>query len=218
MAHAVPPPNNVRREAVTSPTPPALQLDQLAALLAATSPRRLQIEGFRRAGVLVPVLDAPGGLALLFTVRAARLNSHAGEVAFPGGRLEPGESHQQAALRETEEEVGLKVAPQQVLGTLSDHPSPAGYVATPVVARVPWPQELTINPGEVASVFTVPLAALAAIEPDTRVATLPHYRRLLYSYPWQGHSIWGFTGNVVRELLEVAYGQGRPDTDPFQPV
>lgn len=195
-----------------------MQLDELAVRLAATEPRRLQIEGFRRAGVLVPLLEAPTGPELLFTVRAAKLSSHAGEVAFPGGRLEPGESHEQAALRETEEEVGLKVHPRQVIGRLSDHPSPAGYVATPVVARVPWPQELVINHGEVASVFTVPLAALAAMEPRTRVSQLPQYRRLLYSYPWGQYDIWGFTGNVVRDLLEVAFGHARQADDPFDPL
>lgn len=191
---------------------------ELEARLAAGRPRRMEIDGFRRAAVLVPMLDGPAGVELLFTVRAAKLRRHAGEIAFPGGRLEPGEDDVQAALRETMEEVGLDVHPRQVLGTLSDHPSPAGYVATPLVARVPWPQELTLDPGEVASVFTVPLERLRTITPQTRVAELASYRRLLYSYPWGEHLIWGFTGNVVRDLLEALYGDaGEPDFDPFEP-
>jgi len=201
----------------------ATRFDELARRLAAHAPRRMEIEGFRRAAVLVPLLDAPGGVEVLFTVRAAALKSHAGEIAFPGGRLDPGESHLEAALRETQEEVGLVVTPEQVLGRLSDHPSPAGYVATPFVARVPWPQPLELNTAEVDTVFSVPLAELAAIEPDTRVAELKRYRRLLYSYPWGEYLIWGFTGNVVRDLLEAASAPGADEageagaSDPFEP-
>lgn len=191
--------------------------DVVASRLAAHEPRSLEIEGFRRASVLVPLLYGPDGTELLFTVRAARLKSHAGEIAFPGGRVDPGETHLQAALRETEEEVGLHVSPDQVLGRLSDHPSPAGYVATPIVAHLPWPQEMKLNPAEVDAVFTVPLAELAAIEPQTRVAELERYRRLLYSYPWGEYLIWGFTGNVVRDLLEVLAEDDERATDPFDP-
>lgn len=192
-------------------------IESLAKRLAQSEPRTLHIEGFRRAGVLVPLLDGPDGTELLFTVRAAHLKSHAGDVAFPGGRLEDGESSIDAALRETEEEVGLTVTRDQVLGRLSDHPSPAGYVATPIVARVPWPQELKLNSAEVDAVFTVPLAYLAAAEPQTRVAELDRYRRLLYSYPWGEYIIWGFTGNVVRDLLEVLSGEASAADDPFEP-
>ncbi len=201
----------------TSPTGLHTEPLDLSQRLAAAAPRELQIEGFRRASVLVPLLYGPGGVELLFTVRAARLKSHAGEIAFPGGRLDPGETHVEAALRETAEEVGLSVARDQVLGRLSDHPSPAGYVATPFVARVPWPQALTLNPTEVEAVFTVPVAELAATEPQTRVAELGRYRRLLYAYPWGEHLIWGFTGNVVRELLEVMAGDAAAGVDPFDP-
>src|SRR5690554_124198 len=196
---------------------PTTDPQELRRRLAAAEPRALEIAGFRRASVLVPLLYGPGGVELLFTVRAARLKSHAGEIAFPGGRVDPGETHLEAALRETEEEVGLSVSEEQVLGRLSDHPSPAGYVATPIVAQLPWPQEMTLNPAEVDAVFTVPLAELAAIEPQTRVAELDRYRRLLYSYPWGEYLIWGFTGNVVRDLLEVLTEDDARGTDPFDP-
>ena len=202
---------------MTAPPGPQTDPRLLAERLAAAAPRKLQIDGFRRASVLVPLLYGPDGVEVLFTVRAARLKSHAGEIAFPGGRLDPGETHVEAALRETEEEVGLSVSPDQVLGRLSDHPSPAGYVPTPYVAQVPWPQELTLNPAEVDAVFTVPLAELLAIEPQTRVAELARYRRLLYSYPWGEYLIWGFTGNVVRDLLEVIAGDRTGPSDPFDP-
>ncbi len=189
-------------------------VDGLRHRLAQAERVRMDIPGFRRAAVLVPLLEGDDGLELLFTVRSSSLSNHAGQIAFPGGGMEDGEELVNAALRETLEEVGLRVAPEEVLGTLSDHPSPARYVATPVVARVPWPQPLRLNPREVADVFTVPLAELEAIEPTSEVRELRSYRRRIYAYPWHDRLIWGFTGNVVKNLLDV--WDGRPG-DPFDP-
>lgn len=193
----------------------ALSESGIEGRLAATQPRSLEIPGFRRAAVLVPLLDGEEGLELLLTVRAAHLHKHAGEIAFPGGRLEPGETDLEAALRETHEEVGLVVSPDQVLGRLSDHPSPAGYVATPLVARLPWPQRVTPDPAEVAKIFTVPLATLLATTPTTRPARLASYQRLLYTYQCGDYKIWGFTGNVIHELLTVLAGQ-IDKSDPYE--
>lgn len=181
-------------------------------------PRALDIDGFRHAAVLVPLLDAPGGLELLLTVRSAALRSHAGQVALPGGRLEDGETFTEAAVRETYEEVGIGVAPDAVIGQLSDHPSPAGFVARPVVAIVPWPQPVRPDPAEVAEVFTVPLAELRAIEPRSEVRELRQFRRRIYFYRWHERDIWGFTGNVVKDLLDVLDGrdeEGGSPGDPF---
>ncbi len=174
----------------------------------------MDIPGFRRAAVLVPLLEAPEGPAVLFTVRADTLANHAGQIAFPGGAADAGESLEAAARRETEEEVGLRVPEDAVLGELSDHPSPAGYVATPVVALLPWPQRLALNPSEVAETFIVPLAELAAITPQSEVRRLHQYRRRIFTYQWRERRIWGFTGNVVKNLLDVLHGR---QGDPFDP-
>jgi 8-oxo-dGTP pyrophosphatase MutT (NUDIX family) len=187
--------------------------------LAAHAARRMDIEGFRRAAVLVPLLERPDGLQMLLTVRSPELRSHGGQIAFPGGRLEAGEDDVEAALRETLEEVGVVVRPEQVVGRLSDHPSPAGYVATPVVAVLPWVTEFTPDPSEVAEAFTVPLADLALIEPTSRIGELQKYRRRIYSYRWRDRDIWGFTGNVVRDLLMALYEPDVADgaKDPYEP-
>lgn len=193
---------------------------EIGRLLARAAPTPLDIEGFRRAAVLVPLLDAPEGPGLLLTVRAAGLRSHAGQIAFPGGRLEPDEDAVEAALRETLEEVGLVVRSEAVIGRLDDQPSPFGFVATPVVASVPWPQELRPNPYEVAETFVVPLAELRAVAPVSEVRHAWGAPRRLYRYGWRGRDIWGFTGNVVKNLLDAldqepaqpdASGQARPD-------
>lgn len=189
-------------------------LDVVSRALAAATPRALDIPGFRRAAVLVPLVEASGALSLLLTVRAATLRSHAGQVALPGGRLEPGEDSVDAALRETREEVGLEVTRDAVLGELSDHPSPAGYVARPVVARVAWPQTLRPDPREVAEAFLVPLDELRAVTPRSEVRELrPETRRRIFFYRWRDREIWGFTGNVIRNLFDVI--DGRHDEDPF---
>lgn len=163
----------------------------------------LEIPGFRPAAVLVPVIRSPAGLELIFTVRSDKLRNHAGQIAFPGGGLEGDEDVVGAALRETEEEIGVTLASDDVLGYLDDHPSPARFVATPVVAAMQWPQELRPNPAEVAEVFSVPVDDLRAIVPRWEERVLEGSRRRIHFYTWGDRLIWGFTGNVVKELLEL---------------
>lgn len=162
----------------------------------------LELPGYGRAAVLVPVLDAPEGVSLLFTVRSAGLARHAGQIAFPGGRLEPGEDVVAAALREAYEEVGLIVDPADVFGLLDDRVSPFGLVATPVVARVAWPAPLLLDHGEVAEAFTVPLALLADAPVLQETRLHEGTTRVLHRYQVVGRDVWGLTGNVVKDLLD----------------
>ena len=197
-----------------------LSLADVGSALARSGPRSLDIPGFRHAAVLIALLDSGDpqgtGLELLLTVRAATLRSHAGQIALPGGRLEPGEDFVEAALRETAEEVGIVVDRADVLGELSDHPSPAGFVARPVVARVDWPQAVAPDPGEVAEVFTVPLDALRAVEPTSRLVEVERFKRRIFSYQYQERDIWGFTGNVIRNLFDVIDGRVADPQGPYR--
>ena len=147
-----------------------VKLETLRAALAARPRETLHIEGFRRAAVLVPLLQTEAGLELLFTVRASGLSSHASQISFPGGRVDARESLDDAARRETLEEVGLNVPESALLGYLDEHPSPARYIVTPVVAALSWPQALVLNPAEVSSTFTVPLDVLLDVQPYNRGA------------------------------------------------
>ena len=170
----------------------------------------LDLPGHARAAVLVPVLDAAEGPALLFTVRAAGLSRHAGQISFPGGRVEPGEDAVAAALREAHEEVGLDVDRGDVFGLLDDRASPFGLIATPVVARVTWPADLRLDPGEVAEAFTVPLALLAATPVQRETRTHHGGTRVLHRYLVVGRDVWGLTGNIVKDLLDrLALVSGR---------
>ncbi len=156
-----------------------------------------------RSAILVPVLLPPSGPELLFTVRSRNLRRHPGQIAFPGGHVDPGETLLQAALRETDEEVGVQVRPGDVLGQLDSQPSPTGSCATPFVATVDWPQQLVLSDLEVDSTFTVPLAELQQITPESRLVHHNDFSRLLHTYNWQDRQIWGLTGNVLHQLLTL---------------
>lgn len=190
-------------------------LESLRQQLARHTPMRLVWPESRAAAVLVPLLLNASGPELLFTTRSSQLSHHAGQIAFPGGRLEPGESIEAAALRECAEEVGLKIAPEAIWGRLSDHPSPAGYIVTPVVAVAPAASDF--RPGsEVAEVFTIPLTTLLALTPRTETRTLQGHTRLIHFYEADGRLIWGLTANIVAELLILAGSElsHTPSTPP----
>lgn len=155
------------------------------------------------AAVLVPLLDDAVGVGVLLTIRSSNLSHHPGQIAFPGGRLDPGETTLQTALRETDEEIGLLVPPQAILGRLCCRPSPAGYCAEPFVARLAWPQPLKLLPSEVTEAFIVPLNELLELTPTSGVVTSHGHDVTLHAYHWQERNIWGLTGNVLHELLEI---------------
>src|SRR5271165_5248799 len=112
----------------------------------------------RPAAVLVPLVDRAEGMTVLLTLRTAHLNAHAGQVAFPGGRIEPEDRDAvAAALRETEEEIGLPREHVSLIGRLDTYVTGTGFEITPIVGIVSTPFSLTVDPYEVAEVFEVPL-------------------------------------------------------------
>jgi 8-oxo-dGTP pyrophosphatase MutT (NUDIX family) len=154
----------------------------------------------RDAAVLVPFQTGPGGLRLLLTKRSAALRHHPGQVAFPGGKLDEGETAEAAALREAREEVGLPEAACTVLGHLPSHETVTGFTVTPVLALVdtfdPVPE-----PGEVDEVFTVPAAHV--LDPESFVIESRIFRgrpRRYYVVPWGPYYIWGATARILRGL------------------
>ncbi len=129
--------------------------------LGSRPPRRLEVDGFRRAAVLVPLLSRPGGPSILFTRRTETVNSHKGQISFPGGQLEAGEEPAAGALREAAEEVGLGAHQVVVAGCLDDQPSVSRFIVTPVVGLISEPPpSFTAQEAEVLEAFEVPLARL----------------------------------------------------------
>ncbi|MFB9994898.1 NUDIX hydrolase [Deinococcus oregonensis] len=178
----------------------AAQLDPWAVWLSGRTRQPLDLPHFRRAAVLVALTREPDPRVLL-TVRSTDLPTHKGQIAFPGGSLEPGETPIEAALREADEEVGLASDLPEVLGELDDVFTPIGFHVTPVLARVPAELNLTLTP-EVAQIILPTLAQLRAIHVLREVRTLPDGTPVtLYRYPWQGHDIWGMTARILHDLL-----------------
>jgi len=155
------------------------------------------------AAVLVPLVAHPEPTVLL-TLRSARLNSHAGQVSFPGGRMEPGETPEQTALREAAEEVGLDPALPRLLGRLPSVMTGTGYVITPVVAWVAPPLALRHDPGEVEEPFEYPLARLLdPAAPERRRQEFRGRMREFWVWPHERHYIWGATASMLVTLAEV---------------
>lgn len=158
-----------------------------------------QFEAERLDGRMVGVA---GGAAFLLCRRASRMNRHAGQWALPGGRLDPGETPIEAALRECHEELGLALSPDQVLGLLDDYPTRSGYVMTPVVVWGGADPELRPAPDEVRAVYRIGLAALRASEP--RYLTIPESDRPVLQLPLGNDFIHAPTGAVLLQLRNVA--------------
>ncbi len=175
---------------------------------AGVDPRRLASlmpAATTRAAVLIPVIDRGDDLTVLLTLRADDLKHHAGQISFPGGRVEAGDADAVAtALRETEEEIGLRREFVEVLGRLPDHAVITGYRVTPVVGLVRLGFELVLDPIEVAGTFEAPLRYL--LDPSMqarRKRTIAGEEIETFDLPWGSFHIWGATAGMLLTLREV---------------
>lgn len=159
---------------------------------------------YRDAAVLVPLVAREEEVTAILTERTAHLASHAGQVAFPGGKIDPGDADAvAAALREAEEEIGLAREAVTVLGALDPYLSRTGYRIVPVVGRVDPAYSLTVNPNEVADVFEVPLSFLLDAGNLTRATRVFAGReRYFYEMHFGSHYIWGVTAGIIHALSE----------------
>jgi 8-oxo-dGTP pyrophosphatase MutT (NUDIX family) len=163
-------------------------------------------EAPKPAAVLVPLIRRDDRLTVLLTRRARHLQAHAGQISFPGGRLEDVDRGPvEAALREAREETGLPVGGIEVLGTLPNYLTVTGFDVTPVVGMVEAPVELRLDAAEVEDAFEVPLSFL--MDPrnhQRRLAMAPSGRRFVYTMPYHDSShewmIWGVTAAIIRNF------------------
>jgi 8-oxo-dGTP pyrophosphatase MutT (NUDIX family) len=154
------------------------------------------------AAVLIPVVAHAQALTVLFTQRTTHLRRHSGQVAFPGGRAEPGDASAEfTALREAEEEIGLPPASVEVLARLPDYRTRTGYRVTPVVGLLTPPLSLTPDPHEVAEIFEVPLEFLMD-ERNRQRRTREFLGQSVgyYVFEYQGRAIWGATAGMLVNL------------------
>jgi len=164
-------------------------------------------EGLRPAAVLIPVIDHPGEATVLLTKRTEKLRRHSGQVAFPGGRIDPEDvSPEAAALREADEEVGLKATDVEIIGRMPDYFAGSGFRIAPVLSIVKPGFTLKINPDEVDDAFEVPLSFLMNVANhrlDSRM--WQDIERHFYTMPYGEKYIWGVTAGIIRALHDRLY-------------
>ena len=162
----------------------------------------------RPAAVLMPLLRQDGAWHLLYTRRTDHLPEHSGQVAFPGGRMDPEDTSPEAtALREAQEEIGLQPQSVRILGRLGNYPTITAYCVTPVVAAIDWPFPMQLQPNEVSRVFTIPLDWLARPEnyqEREREVPAPHAPiKVIYYDLYEDEMLWGASARMTQALLEV---------------
>jgi 8-oxo-dGTP pyrophosphatase MutT (NUDIX family) len=169
---------------------------ELEALLAGPS---------QQAAVLLGLVERPGGISILLTERASHLVHHAGQISFPGGRLnDPSEGYVAAAIREANEEVGLAAHQVDVLGRLPPRLTGTGFAVTPIVGWLAASFEAVPDPAEVRSAFEVPIEHLLA--PANRKQSIRERygsRFISYEFYFEQHRIWGATAAILTEFFEV---------------
>jgi 8-oxo-dGTP pyrophosphatase MutT (NUDIX family) len=170
---------------------------------------RLEADPNGAAGVLVPLFEQVGETRVILTRRAAHLRSHTGQVAFPGGRLEPGEGALAGALRESHEEIGLDPGEVEVLGQLAPLTTvSSGSRITPFVGALAQRPRVLPNPAEVARIFDVSLAELLTDEVyrEERWDLPGQDDRPMHFFEVDDETVWGATARVLTELLELVVG------------
>jgi 8-oxo-dGTP pyrophosphatase MutT (NUDIX family) len=160
------------------------------------------------AAVLIPLIVIKEEWHVVYTRRTEAVEHHKGQVSFPGGGCEVGESTpEQTALREAEEEIGLKPGDVRLLGKLNEVLTITRYRVTPVVGVIPWPFEIRTEPAEVERVFTLPLAWLAdTVNWEERSITPAGSERsfpVIYYHQYDGEILWGVTARMTHNFLSV---------------
>lgn len=164
-------------------------------------------DGLRDAAVLIPVVDRGDEASVILTKRTEKLRSHSGQIAFPGGRLDATDpTPEYAALRETEEEIGLAPRFVEVVGRMPDYVTGSGFRIAPILSVVRPGFRLTINPDEVDDAFEVPLSFLMDPANHNRGSRIwEEKERYFYTMPFGERHIWGVTAGIIRTLYERLY-------------
>jgi len=161
----------------------------------------------RRACVLIPLIrDRDGRWAILFTRRSENLAAHSGQISFPGGSVEEGESLEEAAIREAEEEVGIPPQYVELTGRLDDVITHSGFLVAPFAGVIHEPVEYVMQESEVVEIFEVPIEALLDVRnPEVRYVNFRGKDYPAYFYRYRDYEIWGLTGRILKSFLDLVW-------------
>ena len=180
-------------------------IDQIRNILAARQRRVIEHPPFSHAAVLVPLFQKEGDCHLLFTRRSEEVKYHKGEISFPGGVVDEEDRELiHTALREADEEIGLKESDVQVLGVLDDIVTITEFIVTPIVGLFPYPYPFKVSEAEIAELIEVPLASL--LEEDCfseRKIFRGGQNEIVYAYQYGEHIIWGATARILSQFLDL---------------
>ncbi len=181
-------------------------LARLREILASRAAIEIVAPQHRRACVLIPLIRNGAGWSILFTRRSETLAAHGGQIAFPGGSVEEGESLTEAAIREAEEEVGIPSRHVELIGRLDDVITHSGFLVAPFVGVIHEPFEYVIQEAEVVEVFDVTIEVLLDTNnPEVRYVPFQEKLYPAYFYHSGPHEIWGLTGRMLKAFLDLVW-------------
>ena len=179
-------------------------INQIRKRLTELNPRSLSNGYIRQAAVLIPIFEINGEYHLLLTRRTETVETHKGQISFPGGMREPDEELGETALRETHEEVGIESSRIETLGRFHDYMSITRFRVTPFVGFIRSPFKTKRQVNEVAEILYVPFSIfLDPDNPRVRKQAYPGRELDVYFYPYGTHKIWGLTARIIKELFDT---------------
>jgi mutator protein MutT len=160
----------------------------------------------RRACVLIPLVRQRDRWSILFTQRAENLAAHSGQISFPGGSVEEGETLEEAAMREAQEEVGIPPHRVELIGRMDDVVTHSGFLVAPFVGVIHEPVDYVMQESEVVEIFDVPVEALLHLDnPEIRYVPFRKKQFPAYFYHHEGREIWGLTGRMLKAFLDLVW-------------
>ncbi|MDP2968392.1 MAG: CoA pyrophosphatase [Deltaproteobacteria bacterium] len=180
-------------------------IDEIIKMLTLRERGAIEHPSFARAAVLVPLFNKEGSCHLLLTKRTDQVKYHKGEISFPGGMVDEDDlSLEKTALREANEEIGLKESDVQIIGVLDDIVTITQFIVTPFVGLFPYPYPFKTSPVEIAELIEVPLSFLLTEENfNEREITRMGRKEIIYAYQYGEHTIWGATARILKQFLDL---------------
>jgi 8-oxo-dGTP pyrophosphatase MutT (NUDIX family) len=180
-------------------------IDQIQTALSSRQRKVIEHPSFARAAVLVPLFEKEGECHILFTKRTDRVKYHKGEISFPGGVFDEGDLElERTALREADEEIGLKESDVHLMGVLDDIVTITEFVVTPFVGHISYPYPFKTSPIEIAEMIEVPLSSLLKKDSfSEREIIRMGQREIVYAFQYKDHVIWGATARILKQFLDL---------------